>query len=377
MSEGRQYFIATSWSDSAVSHHFRVLAATLARRGHRVVLLVDGQRRDVERHDDNPAIYTWPSRRPVHARDARFLRDLIRAHRPDCLIANFGATNVMTAVGWLMSVPCRVVWYRTLSTQIEADTALPSWRLRLLQRRKRLVYRAATHLVANSEAAAADARRVYGVPEGKRTVFYNGLADPFNRPEVGEPPRREHALVCPGRLYHTKGQDVLIRAIGLLLQSWPDLSVDFVGEGPAKARYMTLARDLGVVSSCTFSGKVRHDDVLAKMAAAAVTVVPSRSEAFGWVNIESLAVRTPVVASRVGGITEIVRDGMDGFLVPPDDPPALADRVHLLLSRPDLAEAMRSNARGRFLERFEQRKVVTEQVRWLEEITADRGQSRA
>jgi glycosyltransferase involved in cell wall biosynthesis len=106
------------------------------------------------------------------------------------------------------------------------------------------------------------------------------------------------------------------------------------------------------------------------MAESALTVVPSRSEAFGLVVIESMAVGTPAVASAVGGIPEIIRDGVDGFLVPPDDPAALADKIGLLLSNAELRHKMGLNARERFLSRFEQSRVVKEQADWLEQIVA-------
>lgn len=133
---------------------------------------------------------------------------------------------------------------------------------------------------------------------------------------------------------------------------------------------MQLARDLGVEDRCTFGGAVGHQEVLAAMASSMATVVPSRSEAFGLVNIESLAVGTPVIASGVGGIVEIIRDGVDGFLVPPEAPEALAKKVEMLLSDPELRQTMSTNARERFLTRFERSKIVKQQVEWLESVVA-------
>ncbi|MFO7323659.1 MAG: glycosyltransferase family 4 protein, partial [Chloroflexota bacterium] len=131
------------------------------------------------------------------------------------------------------------------------------------------------------------------------------------------------------------------------------------------------AQQLGVVDRCTFVGKVPHDEVLARMAASTVCVVPSRSEAFGLVNIEAMAVGTPVVTSRVGGIVEIVREGQDGFLVPPDDPQALANRLYLILSDPALRAQMGQNARQHFLDRFEQRANIVKQADWFEALVAN------
>jgi glycosyltransferase involved in cell wall biosynthesis len=371
MASPRCYFIATNWKNSPVSHHFRALAKELVQRGHRAVLLIAGQRQDVEDHDRNPAIYTWASPRGVTLRDVTFLRKLIRTHHPDCLIANFGAGNVMMLVGRMEAVRCRVIWYRTMSTAIDLNTSLPRWRIRLLRLRKRIVYRAATHLVANSEAARNDIRRAFDVPERKCRVFYDSLIDPLEQLQV----RRgsllhDDGLICVGVLSPAKGQDVLIRAMALLRQTHPHAHVDFLGDGVSRGSLMQLAQQLGVQNICRFVGDVPHSDVLARMASAIATIVPSRSEALGLVNIESLAVGTPVVASHVGGISEVIRDGVDGFLVPPDDPKALADSLRALLLDRDLAEAMGSNGRQRFLAKFEETSNVRAQAEWLDSIVA-------
>jgi hypothetical protein len=110
----RGIFIGTTLAENPVPHHFVVLAKALVSRGHRVVLLAPHRRLDLERPMGNPAIFTWPSDRPTKSRDASFLYWLIRRYRPDCLIANFGAVNLMNVVGKLMRVPCRAAWYHTV-----------------------------------------------------------------------------------------------------------------------------------------------------------------------------------------------------------------------------------------------------------------------
>jgi glycosyltransferase involved in cell wall biosynthesis len=244
----------------------------------------------------------------------------------------------------------------------------------LLRLRKRLVYSMATHIFANSEAAREDVQSVFGVPKRKCRVFHNAIADPLACKELVNTPRAEKRLVCVGRLFPTKGQDILIRAVALAKDRLPGLSVEFVGDGPFRGVYMQLAHDLGTDENCTFVGSVPREQVLARMAAGTVTVVPSRSEAFGWVNIESLSVGTPVLASNVGGIVEIIRDGVDGFLVPPEDPGALAERLLTMLGDPDLRQTMSRNARERFLAQFELSKMARNQAAWLEDIMEPNGQ---
>src|SRR5262249_54461962 len=120
---------------------------------------------------------------------------------------------------------------------------------------------------------------------------------------------------------------------------------------------------------CVFAGSTSRAQTLFKIKSAAATVVPSRSDNCPLVVIESLAVGTPVIASRVGGIVELVRDRVDGLVVPPDDPYPLAAALTEVVTNRGLREAMSRNARQRFLEKFELDRNVREQANWLEGVT--------
>lgn len=364
------YFIGTRADQPAAVQHYNALAQELVNRGHKVFLILESRRVPVsENPHTNPATLIWPSRWPTKPADVRFLHMLIRQQRPDCLIASFGPTNLMTTLGGLLRVPHRVAWHSTMSTAIVSDFSNARWKTHYLIWRKKIVYRFATEVIGNSAAAAEDAQRSYGVPARKCHIFYNSLADPL--PDLSQHhPISPHRLICVGRLAPSKGQDTLIQAVALLKDTVKELSVEFVGDGPQKAAYQRLAEELGVADRCAFVGYVSHDEVLARMATASVCVVPSRSEAFGWVNIEAMSIGRPVVASNVGGIPEIIRDGQDGFLVPPDAPQALADKLRLILSDPALRAAMGQNARQRFLDRFEQKANVIRQADWFEALVA-------
>ncbi len=365
------YFIGCRADQEAVTRHFEALAEELAHRGHRVIVIREGRRvAIVEKPQGNPAILAWPSRWPTSPPDVRFLYRLIRRERPHCLIGNFGTANLMITMGWLMRVPYRVAWHRTMSTAVFGDSRSPYktwWR----EKRREIVYRLATHVAANSQSAAADAQQVYHVPPDKCFVFYESLADPL--PGLpATPPNNQPTAICVARLAPMKGQDTLIRAVALLQEDFPALRVEFVGDGPQRQAYQHLARQLGVADRCTFTGIVPHREVLTRMAAATVCVMPTRSEAFGLVNIEALAVGTPVIASCVGGIPEIIRDGQEGFLVPPDDPRALADRLRIILSDPVLRARMSQNARQRFLDHFELRTAIAREADWFEALVGSR-----
>ena len=364
-----RFFIGVGLGDSAVSIHFKALANELVSRGHQVILLPWGKGSQKQVPDSNPAIIPWPSPRPTHLADAVFLRQLIKQHEPHCLIGLFGAVNVMTAVGWLSRVPCRVAWYRTLSYQILQDWNSATWRHKFLTIRKKWVYRICTHVIGNSQATVDDIIKTFGVHQQKSMMFYNSLPAPIsgnNKPFT----KKAGLVVCAGRFHPSKGQDVLLKAAAMAREHTPNIKVSFLGQGPLQNEYEQLAKSLGIVDICEFLGHVSHEDVLHHMGQASVTVVPSRAEAFGFVALESMAVGTPVIASRVGGLAEIVRDELDGFLIPPDNPEILADRLCIILNNSSLRNQMGQQARGRFLETFEQKRAVQTQADWFEEIVA-------
>ena len=365
----RCFFIGVTLDENPVAYHFSALAKRLVARGHRVVILTPHRKVALEDHDGNPAIYTWPSERPTHLRDAFFLWGLIRRYHADCVVANFAAVNVMVLVGWLARVRVRVSWYHTPSAAIDIDSIELAWVLKLKRIRKRMVYGLATHVVTVSKATAVDSQKVFRIPKRKSLVFFNSLDEHQVSPRVRSSVASGQNLICVGRLDKIKGQDVLIRALAILGLTGLYARVDFVGEGPQESGYRRLARDLGVERCCAFLGRRPHYEVLNRISDAVVSIIPSRCEGLCLVAIESLAAGTPVIASEVGGLPEIIEHGVEGFLVPPDDPEALASKLKLLLNDAELRRRMGLNGRERFLSTFEQGKIVEQQADWLESIT--------
>ena len=291
------YLLAGNVSFGSVGAQNRAYVEEFERQGHEVVV--------VDRE--------WPSERPTRLRDALFLARIIRERRPQGILAHFGAVNVCLLVGWAMRVPVRVVWYHTVLAAIDRQP--------LRTFRKKLVYRFATRFVAISEAAKQDLLDYFGVPSHNIWVWHHAIDDPKR-----DRRQRRSGYVCVGRLHPAKGMDVALRASSMLEEP-----ITFVGPG---------TEAIGGL------GKLPLTDVLDMMAQAKAVVVPSRAEAFGMVAIEAMAVGTPVVASDVGGLKEIIRHGIDGYLVPPDDPVALSEALSQV--RTSMGEA----ARDRFLERF-------------------------
>lgn len=136
-----------------------------------------------------------------------------------------------------------------------------------------------------------------------------------------------------GRLELEKGHPTLLEAWPMVLDRVPGAYLLIVGEGSRQDALRQIAREQGIERHVIFTG--RRDDIPAVTAALDVAVLPSYREAQGLTILEAMAMSRPVVASNVGGIPEMVEDGVTGLLVPPHDPPALAAAItRLLLDHP-------------------------------------------
>jgi glycosyltransferase involved in cell wall biosynthesis len=135
------------------------------------------------------------------------------------------------------------------------------------------------------------------------------------------------------RLEPEKGHRTLLDAWPLVLRRVPGARLLVVGEGSLLTELAWQARELGIERRVVFTG--RRDDIPAVTAALDVAVLPSYREAQGMVILEAMALSRPVVATNVGGIPEMIEDGVSGLLVPPHDPDALAAAiVQLLVDHP-------------------------------------------
>jgi glycosyltransferase involved in cell wall biosynthesis len=369
------YFIATE-ADELPSgiKHFLPLAQILAGKGHRVFLLIPQEKIVAGSRSENPALLLWPSHPFDYSRAILELLKLILKHRPHCLIASFSAAYPMTVAGFLERVPVRIIWKRSMTHCAEIvrrTSPRHPVRVWLEDRAKHIVHNLATQIICVSQAVLQDISRNYGIPESRLKMFHNTIVDPLpSLNKANGNSDRRHKLICIGGMSSlVKGQDVLIKTLGLLKNAYPDLSAEFIGRGKLLMDfYKNLARQLKIDDRCFFMGALPHSEVLERISAASVTVMPSRTEGFGYVCIEALAMGTPVVASRVDAIPEIIRDGVDGLLFRPEDAQDLADKLQTILSDSSLRERLSQKGRERFLTRFEQGCQLEIQACWLEDL---------
>jgi len=179
-----------------------------------------------------------------------------------------------------------------------------------------------------------------------------------------------------GRLSRPRGIDVLFDAIPAVLARHPEARIVLAGVAETAAQEPRLRAEVarrGVAERVTFLGSLEGAEKARAWASASVFVAPSRTEAFPLVIPEAMACGVPMVVSAVGAIPDFVRDGEDGFLVPPGDPAALADRIGRLLDDEPLRQRIAARLRERATREFDI-EVAADRVRSiLRDVLQERG----
>ena len=153
-------------------------------------------------------------------------------------------------------------------------------------------------------------------------------------------------LLFIGRIEPLKGIDVLVRAAAQLDGKFQLLVVGGDEKDAMRIHELhTLADELGILGKVVFADAVPHDELPRYYNAASICVVPCYYESFGLVALEAMACGVPVIASRVGGLKETVRDGQTGYLVPWRCPEPFAERLDLLLTNEPLRRSLGEEAR--------------------------------
>lgn len=342
-------FLSFSICDSSVTDYFMALAIKLSTE-YKVIIVTD--RLEKDNIPDNIKVYLWPGKRGTTLKDFRFLLKKVRCYKPKLMLANFGSVNMFLLVGKLLRVPTRIAWVHTLSTQLNSN--------KTKKLRKQLVYTLATHLLANSTATKKDVIKVFKVPEKKIKIVYNSVQE-YN---VNQYPIDQAKLIYVGRMHPSKGVTTLLKGVALLLKEKPWLRLELLGgnfNDPQMIAYQDLTKELDIHNQVHFLGAKSKQEVLEALASAFITIVPSVSEAFGYVVIESFSVKTPVIGSRTSGIAEIIRDGKDGLLFETENEKDLCNKMRILIDDPTLRDKMSKTCYERFLDTFEVH-TVTKQL---------------
>lgn len=263
------------------------------------------------------------------------------------------------AVRWLVRAATRGAAVVHLHCEIE-----PSWILNTVP----ILVRGADAVIADSLVTA---QQVVGM---QPDVVYLGVSLPDKDGTLtGDlQARTGRILGTASRLVPLKGIVYLIRTMALLRAEFPDLRLEIAGSGPERAALEEEIGGLGLADRVRFLGW--QADLERVLAGWDVFVQPSLKEGFPLAALEAMASGLPVVATSVGGLPELVENGRTGWLVPPADPGALADRLRKLLLNADERRAMGAAGRRRVRERFSVEQMVSGIARVYDRILASRAE---
>ena len=200
----------------------------------------------------------------------------------------------------------------------------------------------------------ADALQPYGLEPANIPVTGNGFELSFSsHPENGKKP----LILYVGRLEVGKGLEDLVEAAILFIRQSPHTPYRFVivGKGPLQKKLQYDVKNLGLAPYFDMQGHIsqeRRKDLIQLYKSAAMFVQPSHHEGMSTVILEAMASGLPVIATNVGGAPEVIRDRVNGFLVPIQKPEALASAIEYLAGDAGIREAMGRNARKTMLEKY-------------------------
>ncbi len=284
----------------------------------------------------------WLPRLLTLVRKQRRLRQAIADESPDVVISFIDVANVWTLLSTI-GMACPVI--------VSERVYPPAYRLATVYRMaRRLLYARAKAVVLQTEAAADWARR--WLAADRVTVLPNPV-QPVSRPRA---PAAElelaagYRLVAVGRLVHQKGFDLLINAFAELCPRFPEWSLVILGEGEQRSALERLAAARGIADRVHLRGAVKRPELVLQRCH--LYVLSSRFEGFPNALCEAMACGLPVVSFACpAGPQEIIREGIDGYLVPAGDVPALVTALRRLLE--NRAERQRLGGRAReIVQRF-------------------------
>jgi D-inositol-3-phosphate glycosyltransferase len=234
------------------------------------------------------------------------------------------------------------------------------------------------HIIATTERDKDELIRRYGTSPGKISVLPCGVNLGLFQPVDKEIAKRQLGLVDDkiilfvGRIEPLKGVEQLLRAMPYL-QNIQGLRLVIIGgdehSQPEIEILQKLSRELHIQDLITFRGLIKHEQLPYFYSAADACIVPSYYESFGLVALESLACGTPVVATDVGNLRNIIRQGETGYLVTDNSPQGLAEKIALLLSKP--ADAKSALSIRASVERFSWPNIAETVIRELRQVTAN------
>jgi L-malate glycosyltransferase len=269
--------------------------------------------------------------------------DIVNLHYPNEYVVYFAICRRLMAIRLVTSIHGRDAFYH------ERPKERYSWAFKFIIRSSDLIVLPSDSYRRKFLEAFPDAREhtIY-IHNGIDTGLFN--ANSCNT--VSARPENNRYMLCVAELKEYKAIDVLLRAAKPIVEGDPSLTLVLAGDGPMRGELEALATSLGIRQQTMFLGTQGASEVARLLRGSEMLVLPSREEPFGIVLIEAMACRTPVVATRVGGIPEIIEHEVTGILVEPEDSLALTAALCRVWNDDALRKTIAENGHARVMERF-------------------------
>ncbi|MEZ4547133.1 MAG: glycosyltransferase [Thermodesulfobacteriota bacterium] len=205
-------------------------------------------------------------------------------------------------------------------------------------------------------------------PVGIDTERFKHTSSPAPRPDG------EIRIVTIARLVREKGLEYAIKAVGILAAKNPGLTIKYeiIGEGKLLDKLQSLAAEEETSDAVTFAGGMDQDYISGRLAESDIFLLSSVEEALSVALMEAQASGLPVVATKVGGVSEVVSDGESGYLVQPGDAEALAEKLDLLVKDPEGRKKMGMAGRKTVEEKYDIRKLNKKLVELYRSLLSDK-----
>jgi glycosyltransferase involved in cell wall biosynthesis len=346
-------FLTASNPKAARNIYFDKLARSFANDNIKVVVIYDNNYSNSEFNHPNLISKAWPSQRPTNMADFFFLIKLIKKYKPDAIISSFGSVNVCNIVGYFTKIRYRINFL--LSTPLifndKGFTGL------IKKMRKKSIYNLANLYIANSFGVLNELEDYYDISLNPHLILPNLIND-----DSTEKNKRKKQLVIVGGLNPLKGHEYLLNQFRELLVKEPKLKLLIIGDGIEKIKLKTKYSDLIDSRNVEFTGKIERAKVMKHISESLVHVSASLKEAFGFVNIESMMLSTPIICTKTSGSELILKENFNGEFFSLDEKNSLSESFFRITQNWDKYS---NNARKDFLERFSLNKNIESHMKMI------------
>ncbi len=241
---------------------------------------------------------------------------------------------------------------------------------RLLDKTKsKNVFRRSEKICAVSSAAKNFLKSHYKVADDRIALTFSPVNTGVFKPDRGKK-NQNVTILTVARLTRSKGLEYLIKAFKTIIERFSDVRLVIMGRGKDQNELIALAETLGVAHKMTFlTDYVPNEKMPMIYNSSDVFVLPSLIEPVGIAAIEAMSCGLPVIATNVGGLSDVVVDGRNGFLVPPREPRTIAEKLSFLVKDEGLRKEFGEASRRRALEDFDHRRIARKTLLVYEALT--------